>query len=739
LAWQTKIVQKYAFWISNSQFSILHSQLSELIRIFYIIYGWLKLWGLNMKHQIKIRCFIAVFCALFAPLNVFAAPYNGEEMEFTQPDGSTVTVLLFGDEYHIDAESPDGYTLIQGEDGWICYAKLSDDGSEYVSTGIKKTKKGIAPSVQKNIRIKPEAAREKRTKNKKALGVPEDGELYYKPPKRSGKTPTNIPQSAPPDESSIQPAPGDITQMKGIALVIEFPAINGANAITSAATPQHVDSVFNQPKFRATSSSSQGSSVYDWYNDVSNGRMQYKNTVVPYVTADREKAYYDDGCSDNYRMVQYLVHSALKKLKVEVEAGRTTLGQPSTTARNSSNPNTVLALNIYFAGSSGCSWAKGIWPHQGWYNPNSTQSGGEGAVKITEGGVTYSFYWYQMSAMGTSNNIVSSVNTIVHENGHMIMGWPDLYNYDDTVVGVVGSYCVMGSGTAQPNPHFRNNAGWIDVVDITNMNADLSHAANSHTVYKYTRNNKESYLIEARRKTGRSSGIPGEGLIVWQIHTDGQNTSLKTSAPFPLVKVIQANNTNGTEQNFVSGVGASSPFRSGGGSNKTSFSSTTSPRARHYDGSLSNINLSQVSAVGDVMTFRIGIGGTVSSSSTPSSSSVARSSSSSRALSSSSMTRSSSSSVLSSSSSEDITSIYTSQIAISNLVSAVRNGINLQAKSGAVVEVFGLSGNLISKQNFSNGTYSISFGSLPRGVYVVKVSFDASDLSRPVMLHIPVM
>jgi hypothetical protein len=326
--------------------------------------------------------------------------------------------------------------------------------------------------------------------------------------------------------------------------------------------------------------------------------------------------------------------------------------------------------------------------------------------------------------MGTSNNIVNSVNTIVHENGHMIMGWPDLYNYDDTVVGVVGGYCVMGSGTAMPNPHFRNNAGWIDVVDITNMNADLSHTANSHTVYKYTRNNKESYFIEARRKTGRSSNIPGEGLIVWQVHTDGQNTSLKASAPFPLVKVIQANNANGTEQNFISGVGANSPFRSGGGSNKTSFSSTTSPRARYYDGSLSDLNISQVSSVGDVMTFRIGTGGTVSSSSVaPSSSSSSHSSSSSVARSSSSSSRPSSSSVAPSSSSSGTTPIVLSQIAFGNTAIATKNAINLQVQNSARLDIYNLNSKLKTTLNFKGGVYNIQLDDLPKGMYIANISF----------------
>jgi len=657
-----------------------------------------------MGVRIRLFCF---FVAIFiVAINSFAAPYNGEEFEYAQPDGSIAVVYLFGDEFHIDAESPDGYTVVVGEDRYVYYARLSDDGSEYVSTGVRYAKNSMVPAVQKRMRISQYSIQEKRKRNKKALGSPEDGESYYD----GANSIVSV------NASIAQPAPSDTTHMKGITLVIQFPAMNGFNAISATASIEHVDSVFNYPKFRG----GQGSSVYDWYNDVSNGKMQYKNTVVPFVTVDREKAYYDDNCSENYAMVQPLVHSALQKLKTEVEAGRATLGQPSTTRRSSSEPNTVMALNIYIAGKSSCSWAKGIWPHQGSYRGVSNQK-----VKIKENGLDYSFYWYQMSAMDTINNIISSVNTVVHENGHMIMNWPDLYNYDSNNgnVNVIRNYCAMSTGGAMPNPYFRSLAGWIDVIDITDMNATLSHTANSHMVYVYTRNAKESYFIEARRRTGRSSSIPGEGLIIWQVHKDGQNTTVKTASPWPLVKIIQANNINSTQKPFVelaSATAANVPFRSGGGSRNTSFSNISQPEALYYDGVSSDINIYDVSAVGDIMTFKIGtVFSSSSVASSSSSSSIALSSSSSIALSSSSVAPSSSSRTSSgSSSSSGTVSALKQQIITGNILAYAKgNAIILEnSPQGAKIEVYSLQG----KRIYS--TFNQIIPVKTNGIYIIRVS-----------------
>jgi carbonic anhydrase/acetyltransferase-like protein (isoleucine patch superfamily) len=104
------------------------------------------------------------------------------------------------------------------------------------------------------------------------------------------------------------------------------------------------------------------------------------------------------------------------------------------------------------------------------------------------------------------------------------------------------------------------------------------------------------------------------------------------------------------------------------------------------------------------------------------------SSSSSSILSSSSATPSSSSTI--------VTQIRLPQTVVNNHVTLIHNGINLQAASVATVEVYGLNGNLISRQNFNAGVYSVSLNHLSKGLYIVKVSFFGGGnrkLSVPVM------
>jgi hypothetical protein len=98
---------------------------------------------------------------------------------------------------------------------------------------------------------------------------------------------------------------------------------------------------------------------------------------------------------------------------------------------------------------------------------------------------------------------------------------------------------------------------------------------------------------------------------------------------------------------------------------------------------------------------------------------------------------SSSSTVPTQSSSSIITTqIHLPQPVVNNHITLIHNGINLQTASATTVEIYGLNGNLISRQNFNAGVYSVSLNHLSKGLYIVKVSFFGGGNRR---LSVPVM
>jgi len=515
--------------------------------------------------------------SVFVP-PVSAAPHNGDSFDFAQPDGSLVPVRVFGDEFYQDVESPDGYTLVRDADGWICYAELSADGSEYVSTGVRYMGGSRAVGVRKGLRIGKSSVEGKHRRNREILGYEEliASGPYTRRAQSLSKT------------TEGQAASAEVRRVVGLTLLIEFPDQRSTIAQTTMS-----DFCNRAGGVNGTTVSG---SVHDYYYDVSNGLLDYTNLVTPFVMVDSNKTYYDRGT--NYQYVPQLLTDALRKLAA------TGFDISTVTTETSGSSRRVVALNVFYAGSPTQGWANGIWPHAGTYRAPS------GQTAVTIDGVGFSRY--QLSSLGTTNT-PPGIGTFVHENGHMLMGWPDFYSYEQPAhSNGVGNWCVMnssnGTNPQQPNAYLRAVAGWTDITPVTDATTGVfGMPSNGHQVFKYTRNTQESFYIEARRRTAaavnsRNAAIPGSGLLVWHVHTAGSNTS--PSKGFPLLALVQADGRNDLENKTNSGD-ATDPFRA---RHNASFNKTTNPAAAYFDGVLSNIDISEISDSGAAMTFRVGGG-----------------------------------------------------------------------------------------------------------------------------------
>ncbi len=92
-----------------------------------------------------------------------SAPFINEEFTFTNPDGSTIQVKGWGNQYYAVFETLDGYTVVQDPDtDFYKYAQLSNDKNELVPTDAKVGE--VAPQslgLQPHIRIRRDSAKQK--------------------------------------------------------------------------------------------------------------------------------------------------------------------------------------------------------------------------------------------------------------------------------------------------------------------------------------------------------------------------------------------------------------------------------------------------------------------------------------------------------------------------------------------------------------------------------------------------
>lgn len=527
----------------------------------------------NLRKYILMMAAVSSIC-VGTSLKADAAAYYKKTMELKQPDDSTVKVKVTGDEYYSSIESIDGYTLCRNDEGWICYADKDGDDlspSEEVYTGDSyKDNRPLWQKIFKNSsdRVKHlsasnETIEKEREKNKEELNAAKSEES-------ESITFNNYANKA--KSSSVE-------KINGLTLLIDFPDVK------SDVSKDEISDFVNKEGYNGFSNNG---SVRDYFNDISGGAVDYTNTVTEFYTAKHEKSYYDNVNSTDYGKALELVREALNWLRSS--------GFDFSTLSVDENGE-PRAVNILYAGNADAGWSNGLWPHQG-YIPEGFYSNG---VNI---------HRYELSNIGTD----LSLDTMCHEDGHLLFGFPDLYDYSNASGGC-GTYSIMSyisdvKNPAPPDPYCRNIiTGWNTTVDLNSINNSKIEADSSDNgtqkVYKWSNsaNPKEYYLIENLERKGRYRSIPDDGLIIWHIDENGENSRYEgTAYRHYQVAVVQADNKREIEKNINSG-GAGDLFYAG---YKDTFNYSTSPSSKWWNDTDSGLNISNISAKGNIMTFVAG-------------------------------------------------------------------------------------------------------------------------------------
>jgi hypothetical protein len=105
------------------------------------------------------------------------SPFVGEIFTFRNLDDSEVTLRGWGNQFEAVFETLDGYTVVQAQDGFYEYAKLTDDGTALVASGIRiDAEDPQTLSLPKHLRVTRQASRSHADEARRAMkhGVPWD-------------------------------------------------------------------------------------------------------------------------------------------------------------------------------------------------------------------------------------------------------------------------------------------------------------------------------------------------------------------------------------------------------------------------------------------------------------------------------------------------------------------------------------------------------------------------------------
>ena len=202
------------------------------------------------------------------------------------------------------------------------------------------------------------------------------------------------------------------------------------------------------------------------------------------------------------------------------------------------------------------------------------------------------------------------IGVCAHELGHLLFGFPDLYDTDSSSEGI-GNWCLMAGGSwggggdtpVHPSAWCKANQGWVTVDNrTTDGNVSIPDVKTSNKVLRLWKNGapgNEYFLVENRQRTGFDASLPGGGLLIWHID-DAQPTN--TDERHYKVALMQADGQRDMERNVNRGdAGDAYPGTTG----NRSFNTTSNPNSKSYANAVTGVAVTSISASGATMTAQI--------------------------------------------------------------------------------------------------------------------------------------
>ena len=345
-------------------------------------------------------------------------------------------------------------------------------------------------------------------------------------------------------------------------------------------TRQHFQDLFfslGQPK----------KSVREYYRDVTHGLIDLQGDVIGPLRLSQTVKTYANGASGMGRAspnAQTMAFDAVSAADPVVDF----------TPFDNDGNGFVDAFIVIHAGSGGevTGSSDDIWSHK-WVLP-----GGARAVDRTR---IFAYLTVPEDC---------KIGVCAHELGHLLFGFPDLYDTDSSSEGI-GNWCLMAAGNwggggdvpVHPSAWCKANQGWVAVNAVkTNGAATIADVKTSNTVHRLWKNGtggNEYFLLENRQMAGFDMSLPTGGLLIWHID-EAQQTN--TDENHYKVALMQADGRRDLERSGNRGdPGDAYP----GTSNNRTFNATSRPNSKSYSDAASCVAVTGISASGPSMTMQI--------------------------------------------------------------------------------------------------------------------------------------
>ncbi|MBP1637546.1 MAG: family metalloprotease domain protein [Bacteroidetes bacterium] len=458
------------------------------------------------KSLIKPITFILFTLVCIQANAVPASPYP---VKIIQPDGTTLSVVLKGDEFYHYQTTEDGYLVVKDKSGIYNYAS-ADAAKKITDTGIK----------AKNKELRDENEKVFLTKIKRNTSfVDNNKQMRMKQAAASG-TNTAVSGINSPSKFPIAGSP------KSLVILANF-----SDNVFSVTTPQTAfTNLLNEPGYSVNSGTG---SARDYFKDNTMGTFSPEFDVVGPYTLPQPISYYgaNNSSGNDTNPAQMVADACTLANNAGVDF----------TQYDTDNDGYVDNVFIYYAGYNEAEWGdkNTIWPHRWTINPTAQYGIGgnySGSVaSITFDGKRVFDYACTSELKGKADTNMCGIGTFCHEFGH-VLGLDDLYVTDEGKQHTLSSWDVMDYGPYLNNgrtppaysaferfsldlltPIFINTPKNLVLEPLTSSNKAYLITQGSTFDIKNYKNTTDYFLLENRQRTGWDKYLPGHGMLITRI------------------------------------------------------------------------------------------------------------------------------------------------------------------------------------------------------------------------------
>ena len=440
-------------------------------------------------------------------VSMLAVPAMRKAVKVTQPDGTTVTIMLHGDEWLNYNTTSDGYSVVKNPQGFYVYARLNQQG-RLVATDVvahdaaerqakelnflRGTKKHQAPKMTEQAA----AMKSMQQQRQRAIQAERRAKAF------------------------------DFDKFKGLVILVEF----NDRKFSREDFPNIASDIFNKENYTGFDNEVYSGSVRDYFHDNSRGNFNPKFDVYGPYTVDYS---------------QHHIHKADSVLDVLVAAIDAADADVDYNQYDFDGNGRVNMVYFLFAGyGSHCAGNDStlVWPHRSIIYDKVNQ-----AVLYCDDVMLWDYAcsveldgWQDQQPLP-----ICGIGTICHEFSH-VLGLPDFYDTDYEGSGGLsndpgywsvmsgGSYLNDGRTPAGYSLYERYLVGFVDKIDSLTQTGDytLEQLDKNQKGYLLTTpEEKEFFLLENRQKDFKwNQYLPGEGMLVYRVdHTNEEVWSMTGS------------------------------------------------------------------------------------------------------------------------------------------------------------------------------------------------------------------